>query len=94
MVLQPSPGYHETPCVTPGDHETPCVTTACLALPQCEMRMAKAVEDLAATTPGKKSLAMGAFARALRALPATICDNAGLDSAEVGGAGGCWGRVV
>jgi hypothetical protein len=26
---------------------------------------------------------MSAFARALRALPATICDNAGLDSAEI-----------
>lgn len=48
-----------------------------------EMRMAKAVEELAVTTPGKKSLAMSAFARALRALPATICDNAGMDSAEM-----------
>uniref|UniRef100_A0A7S0R0V6 CCT-beta n=1 Tax=Chlamydomonas leiostraca TaxID=1034604 RepID=A0A7S0R0V6_9CHLO len=48
-----------------------------------EMRMAKAVEELAAKTPGKKSLAMSSFARALRALPATICDNAGLDSAEM-----------
>ncbi|GFH09627.1 uncharacterized protein HaLaN_04805, partial [Haematococcus lacustris] len=44
-----------------------------------EIRMAKAVEELAARTPGKKSLAMLAFARALRTLPATICDNAGLD---------------
>ena len=26
---------------------------------------------------------MEAFARALRALPATICDNAGLDSSEI-----------
>ena len=26
---------------------------------------------------------MTSFARALRALPATICDNAGLDSAEI-----------
>ncbi|KAJ9511389.1 hypothetical protein QJQ45_029795 [Haematococcus lacustris] len=48
-----------------------------------EIRMAKAVEELAARTPGKKSLAMLAFARALRTLPATICDNAGLDSAEI-----------
>lgn len=48
-----------------------------------EMRMAKAVEELAGTTPGKKSLAMMAYARALRSLPATICDNAGLDSAEI-----------
>lgn len=48
-----------------------------------EMRLARAVEELAATTPGKKSLAMQAFARALRQLPAIICDNAGLDSAEI-----------
>lgn len=48
-----------------------------------EMRMAKAIEDLASRTPGKKSLAMLAFAKALRALPATICDNAGLDSADI-----------
>lgn len=48
-----------------------------------EMRMARAIEDLAKTTPGKKSLAMEAFARALRALPTIICDNAGLDSAEI-----------
>jgi T-complex protein 1 subunit beta len=47
------------------------------------MRMAKAVEELAAKTPGKKSIAMEAFARALRTLPATICDNAGLDSSEI-----------
>lgn len=32
---------------------------------------------------GKRSIAMEAFARALRALPTTICDNAGLDSAEI-----------
>jgi T-complex protein 1 subunit beta len=48
-----------------------------------EMRMAKAVEELASRTPGKKSLAMEAYARALRALPGTICDNAGLDSSEI-----------
>jgi hypothetical protein len=33
---------------------------------------------------GKKSLAMEAFARALRQLPTTIADNAGLDSAGAG----------
>lgn len=48
-----------------------------------EMRMAKHIEELASKTPGKKSLAMEAFARALRALPTTICDNAGLDAAEI-----------
>jgi len=34
-------------------------------------------------TTGKKSLAMEAFARALRQLPTTIADNAGLDSADI-----------
>jgi T-complex protein 1 subunit beta len=35
------------------------------------------VEEKAARTPGKKSLAIEAYARALRAIPGTICDNAG-----------------
>lgn len=42
-----------------------------------EMSMAHAVQGQAARTPGKRSLAMEAFATALRAIPATICDNAG-----------------
>ncbi|KAK9821984.1 hypothetical protein WJX81_002760 [Elliptochloris bilobata] len=48
-----------------------------------EMAMARVVGEAAATTPGKRSLAMEAFSAALRAIPATICDNAGLDSAEL-----------
>lgn len=48
-----------------------------------EVQMARVVDELAAKTPGKKSLAMEAFARALRQLPIIICDNAGLDSAEI-----------
>jgi len=48
-----------------------------------EMIMAKAVEELAAKTPGKRSLAMECFAKALRTIPAIICDNAGLDSSEI-----------
>lgn len=35
------------------------------------------VEEQGARTPGKRSLAMAAYARALRAIPTTICDNAG-----------------
>ena len=35
------------------------------------------VEEKASRTPGKKSLAIEAYARALRAIPGTICDNAG-----------------
>lgn len=48
-----------------------------------EMQMAKVVEELASKTPGKRSLAMSGFANALRAIPTTISDNAGLDSAEL-----------
>jgi hypothetical protein len=45
-------------------------------LPCCS-QMARVVDDLAARTPGKKSLAMAAFGRALRQMPTIICDNAG-----------------
>ena len=48
-----------------------------------EIKMAKAVDELAARTPGKKALAMEGFARALRQIPSTIADNAGLDSPEL-----------
>jgi T-complex protein 1 subunit beta len=48
-----------------------------------EMVMAKAVDELAGRTPGKRSLAMEAFAKALRTIPTIISDNAGLDSAEL-----------
>ena len=48
-----------------------------------EMLMANAVQELAAHTPGKESMAMEAFARALRQLPIIIADNAGYDSSEL-----------
>eukprot|EP00510_Aplanochytrium_minuta_P006256 CAMPEP_0184027680 /NCGR_PEP_ID=MMETSP0954-20121128/14345_1 /TAXON_ID=627963 /ORGANISM="Aplanochytrium sp, Strain PBS07" /LENGTH=541 /DNA_ID=CAMNT_0026312291 /DNA_START=44 /DNA_END=1670 /DNA_ORIENTATION=+ len=48
-----------------------------------EMLMAKAVDDIVPKTTGKKSLAVEAFSRALRALPTTIADNGGYDSAEL-----------
>lgn len=48
-----------------------------------EMLMAKAVDELVPTTSGKKALAIEAFARALRALPAAIADNGGYDSTEL-----------
>ncbi len=41
------------------------------------------VDELAAKTPGKRSLAMQSFAKALRAIPSIISDNAGLDAAEL-----------
>jgi len=48
-----------------------------------ESIMAKAVEELARKTPGKKALALDAFARALRTIPTIIADNAGYDSSEL-----------
>jgi T-complex protein 1 subunit beta len=45
--------------------------------------MANAVDEEARKTPGKRQLAMEAFARALRMLPTIIADNAGYDSAEL-----------
>lgn len=41
------------------------------------------MDELAAKTPGKRSLAMQSFAKALRAIPSIISDNAGLDAAEL-----------
>ncbi|GJV46863.1 T-complex protein 1 subunit beta [Tanacetum coccineum] len=48
-----------------------------------EMIMAKAVDELARKTPGEESHAIAAFSRALLAIPTTIADNAGLDSAAL-----------
>jgi len=38
---------------------------------------------LACVTPGKRSVALEAFARALRALPGILAENGGLDAAEL-----------
>ncbi|KAJ1501849.1 T-complex protein 1 subunit beta, partial [Coelomomyces lativittatus] len=48
-----------------------------------EMCMSVAVDRLANATPGKKALAIAAFAQALRTLPTVLADNAGLDSGEL-----------
>ncbi|XP_043943939.1 T-complex protein 1 subunit beta isoform X1 [Protopterus annectens] len=48
-----------------------------------EMLMAHAVTELATRTPGKESVAMESFAKALRMLPTYIADNAGYDSADL-----------
>jgi len=48
-----------------------------------EMMMSIACDNLAKTIKGKQALAIEAFARALRTLPITICDNGGYDSAEI-----------
>lgn len=48
-----------------------------------EMIMSKAVDTTAQNEDGKKSLAVEAFARALRQLPGILADNAGFDSSEL-----------
>lgn len=48
-----------------------------------ESIMAKAVDELAKKTPGKKSIAIEAYARALRQVPSIIADNGGYDSSEL-----------
>jgi len=48
-----------------------------------ETIMANAVEEASKKVPGKRQLAMQAFANALRQLPTIVADNAGLDSADL-----------
>lgn len=48
-----------------------------------EMLMAKAVDEYAKTVSGKQALALEAYARALRAIPKIIADNAGYDSSDL-----------
>ena len=48
-----------------------------------EMLMAKAVESAATRVEGKRQMAVGAFAIALRQLPTILADNAGLDSGDL-----------
>ena len=55
----------------------------CLFSGSSEMLMANAVQELAGRTPGKESIAIESFARALRQLPTIIGDNAGYDSSEL-----------
>jgi len=48
-----------------------------------EVAMALAVDREVPNTPGKKAIAMEAYARALRQIPMIIADNAGYDSSEL-----------
>jgi len=71
-------------------HDALCVLTQTVQNPLttlgggcAEMLMSKAVDDLAARTPGKKAIAMESFARALRALPTILAENAGYDASEL-----------
>jgi len=71
-------------------HDALCVLSQTVKEPKicwgggaAEMLMANAVTQLAEKTPGKESVAIESFARALRQLPTIIADNAGYDSAEL-----------
>jgi len=71
-------------------HDALCVLQATVKEPRIirgggcsEILMALAIDREVENTPGKKAIAMTAFARALRAMPATIADNGGFDSAEL-----------
>jgi T-complex protein 1 subunit beta len=48
-----------------------------------EMIMAKAVDELATKTAGKKAMALESLSRALRQIPTIIADNGGYDSSEL-----------
>lgn len=71
---------HDALCVI---QQTIRETRTVLGAGASEMAMAKAVEEAAKVTPGKKQLAMMAFAAALKMIPAIIADNAGLDSSDL-----------
>lgn len=71
-------------------HDALSVLSQTVKEPRCilgggcaEMLMANKVDDLAMISEGKESIAIGAFATALRALPTIIADNGGYDSSEL-----------
>lgn len=71
---------HDALCVI---SQTVRETRTVLGAGCAEFVMAKAVEEKAKLTPGKKALAMQAFASALKMIPTVIADNAGLDSNDL-----------
>jgi len=71
-------------------HDALCILQATVKQPRSicgggctETLMAQAIDREVENTPGKKALAMSAYARALRQMPAIIADNGGYDSAEL-----------
>lgn len=71
-------------------HDALCILTSTVKDPRIiygggctETLMAQAIDEQVPQTPGKKALAMSAFARALRQLPTIVADNGGYDSAEL-----------
>mmetsp|Transcript_604 Transcript_604/g.764 ORF Transcript_604/g.764 Transcript_604/m.764 type:complete len:318 (+) Transcript_604:789-1742(+) len=71
-------------------HDALCILQATVKEPRSicgggctETLMAQAIDREVENTPGKKALAMAAYARALRQMPSIIADNGGYDSAEL-----------
>jgi len=71
-------------------HDALCVLTQTVKEPRvvygggcCEVLMARAVREAAASVAGKETLAMESYARALETIPTIIADNAGYDSADL-----------
>ncbi|ORX93350.1 T-complex protein 1 subunit beta [Basidiobolus meristosporus CBS 931.73] len=71
-------------------HDVLCVLSQTVKEPRTilgggcsEMLMSKAVDELAAVTPGKQAIAMESFSKALRQIPTILADNAGYDSADL-----------
>lgn len=71
-------------------HDALCILAATLKHPRrifgggcSEIAMAHAIDNAAKETPGKKAIAMSAYAKALSHLPMTIADNGGYDAAEL-----------
>lgn len=71
-------------------HDALCILTSTVKDPRTvcgggctEIMMAQAIDNHVNSTPGKKAIAMSAFARALRQLPEAVADNGGYDSAEL-----------
>ena len=71
-------------------HDALCILASTVKEPRTvcgggctEILMSQAVDRAAEETAGKKALAMTAFAKALRQLPAIVADNGGYDSAEL-----------
>jgi T-complex protein 1 subunit beta len=71
-------------------HDALCVLSQTVAEPRTvlgggcsEMVMARAVDEVAVRTDGKKAIAVESFAKALRQLPTILADNAGFDSSDL-----------
>lgn len=71
-------------------HDALCILVSTIKEPRTvygggctEILMAQAIDARVGETPGKKALAMEAFAKALRQLPSIVADNGGYDAAEL-----------